>query len=102
MDLDEFREELGEPLFERLVDEGFDSARKVIEAKTDVLLQIEGLTEQKVNEIKSMMMHELEEADVEEEGEETEEGIDVKGKEVEGNTVDAADENEGSQKESEE
>ena len=70
MDLDEFREELGEPLFERLVDEGFDTARKVIDATSESLLQIEGLTEEKVGQIKSMMMRELEEADVEEEEEE--------------------------------
>ncbi len=70
MDLDEFREELGEPLFERLVDEGFDTARKVIEATSESLLQIEGLTEEKIGQIKSMMMRELEEADVEEEEEE--------------------------------
>ncbi len=70
MDLDEFREELGEPLFERLVDEGFDTARKVIEAPAEKLLEIEGLTEEKVGEIKAMMARELEEADIEEEEEE--------------------------------
>ncbi len=69
MDLDEFREELGEPLLERLVDEGFDSARKVIEAPTQKLLEIEGLTEERVGEIKAMMARELEEADVEEDDE---------------------------------
>ncbi len=69
MDLDEFREELGEPLFERLVDEGFDTARKVIEAPSEKLLEIEGLTEEKVGEIKAMMAREFEEADIEEEEE---------------------------------
>ncbi|HUN65469.1 MAG TPA: transcription termination factor NusA [Bacteroidota bacterium] len=73
MDLDEFREELGEPLFERLVDEGYDTARKVIDAPASRLLEIEGLTELKVDEIKSMMMRELEEADVEEENDDEEE-----------------------------
>ncbi len=70
MDLGEFREELGEPLYERLVDEGFDSARKVIEASVDDLLGIEGLTAEKVESIKNMMQRELEEADIEEEDEE--------------------------------
>jgi len=70
MDLGEFREELGEPLYERLVDEGYDTARKVIDAGAADLMEIEGLTEDKVQTIKSMMQRELEEADIEEESEE--------------------------------
>ncbi|TLY28991.1 MAG: transcription termination/antitermination protein NusA [Ignavibacteria bacterium] len=69
MDLDEFREELGEPLYERLVDEGYDTARKVIDAAVMDLLEIEGLTEEKIQSIKAMMQRELEEADIEEESE---------------------------------
>ena len=72
MDLGEFREELGEPLYERLVDEGYDTARKVIEASMEDLLGIEGLTAEKVESIKNMMQRELEEADIEEEAEEEE------------------------------
>src|SRR6266852_409924 len=53
MDLGEFREELGEPLYERLVDEGYDTARKVIDATAGELMEIEGLTEEKVQSIKS-------------------------------------------------
>ncbi len=68
MDLSEFREELGEPLLERLIEEGYTSARNVLEAPAGDLLQIEGLTEDKVNEMKSMMEKELEEADIEEDG----------------------------------
>ncbi len=68
MDLSEFREELGEPLLERLIEEGYTSARNVLEAPAEDLLQIEGLTEDKVNEMKSMMEKELEEADIEEDG----------------------------------
>jgi transcription antitermination factor NusA-like protein len=67
MDLGEFREELGEPLYERLVDEGYDTARKVIDASAGDLMEIEGLTEEKVQSIKAMMQRELEEADIEEE-----------------------------------
>lgn len=73
MDLDEFREELGEPLYERLMDEGYETARKVIDADTEDLLLIEGLTEEKVKSIKEMMQRELEEAEVDEETEEVEE-----------------------------
>jgi N utilization substance protein A len=67
MDLDEFLQELGEPLYERLMDEGFKTARSVIDANVDDLLEIEGLTEEKVRSIKDMMKRELEEAEVEEE-----------------------------------
>lgn len=66
MDLGEFREELGEPLYERLIDEGFETARKVIDADIDDLLDIEGLDEEKIRSIKEMMQRELEEAEIEE------------------------------------
>ena len=67
MDLAEFREELTEPLYERLVDEGFTTARSVIEANIDSLLEIEGLTEDRIRSIKEMMNRELEEAEIDEE-----------------------------------
>jgi len=67
MDLEEFREELGEPLYERLMDEGYETARSVIEANIDDLLEIEGLSEEKIKSIKEMMKRELEEAEIEEE-----------------------------------
>ncbi|MBI3765874.1 MAG: transcription termination/antitermination protein NusA [Ignavibacteriales bacterium] len=72
MDLEEFREELGEPLLERLIDEGYETARKVIEAPLDDLLEIEGLTEEKVKSIREMMKRELADAEVEEDEEEEE------------------------------
>ncbi len=70
MDLGEFREELGEPLYERLVDEGYTSARNVIDADLDGLLEIEGLTEDRIKSIKEMMKRELEEAEIEDEEDE--------------------------------
>jgi N utilization substance protein A len=66
MDLSEFRDELGEPLLERLIEEGYTTARNVLEAPAEDLLEIEGLSEDKINEMKSMMEKELEEADIEE------------------------------------
>ncbi len=72
MDLEEFREELGEPLYERLIDEGYETARKVLEADLEDLLEIEGLTEDKIRSIKDMMQRELEEAEVEEDAAERE------------------------------
>ena len=67
MDLSEFREELGEPLLERLIEEGYTTVRNVLEAPAEDLLQIEGLSEEKVVEMKAMMEKEIEEADVEDE-----------------------------------
>lgn len=66
MDLNEFRDELGIPLYERLIEEGFDSARNVIDADINELLKIEGLTDEKIKTVKDMMRRELEEAEVEE------------------------------------
>ncbi len=67
MDLDEFREELGEPLYERLIDEGFKSARDILEAETEELLVVDGLDKEKVKSIKEMVQRGLDEADVEDE-----------------------------------
>lgn len=81
MDLEEFREELGEPLYERLLDEGYKTARDVIEAKEVDLLLIDGLNQEKIASLKSMMNRELEEADIEEEEDEKEEEKEEKEKE---------------------
>ncbi|HZY09837.1 MAG TPA: transcription termination factor NusA, partial [Bacteroidota bacterium] len=77
MDLNEFRDELGIPLYERLIEEGYDTARNVIEAEATELLKIEGLTEDKITSIKNMMQRELEEAEVEEDSEASDEGGEV-------------------------
>jgi N utilization substance protein A len=69
MDLGEFREELGEPLYERLIDEGYKTARDVIEAETEDLLGIDGLDKEKIMSIIDMMKRELEEADIEDDEE---------------------------------
>jgi N utilization substance protein A len=70
MDLNEFREELGEAMYERLIDEGFETARDIIDANEEDLLLVDGMTLEKTKELKEMMARELEEADVEEEDEE--------------------------------
>ncbi len=75
MDLEEFREELGEPLYERLLDEGYETARDVIEANEEDLLLIDGLSQEKIASMKSMMKLELEEADIEDEEESDEEEV---------------------------
>ena len=72
MDLDEFREELGEPLYERLVDEGYTTARAVLEADLDDLLEIDGLSEDRIKSLREMMQREFEEAEVDEDAGEKE------------------------------
>ncbi len=72
IDLIEFREELGDDLYIKLVEAGYESANDVIKADTPDLLAIPGLDELRVREIREMMKRDLEEAEVEEEEEEEE------------------------------
>jgi N utilization substance protein A len=74
IELVDFKEELGEELYLKLIEKGLETATDVINAKLDTLLEIEGLTEEKVKELREMMQRGLEEAEVEEEEEEEEEG----------------------------
>jgi N utilization substance protein A len=69
MDLSEFVEELGEDLYHKLFDEGYETARAIIDAKDQELVDYIGLEPEKVRDLKEMMKRELEEAEVEESGE---------------------------------
>lgn len=78
IDLADFKEELGEDLYQKLIEKGLETATDVINAKLDTLLEIEGITQDKVKELREMMQRGLEEAEVEEDEEEEEaEGEDV-------------------------
>jgi N utilization substance protein A len=68
MELSEFIEELGEDLYHKLFDEGYETARAIIDAKEDELIAYVGLDPEKIRELKEMMKRELEEAEVEEGG----------------------------------
>ncbi len=70
IDLIQFREELSDQMYERLIDEGFETARDVIEANDEDLLLVEGLDIQKVRAMKEMMKQELAEAELDEDDEE--------------------------------
>lgn len=74
IELVDFKEELGEELYLKLIEKGLETAKDVITAKLDTLLEIEGLTEDKIKEIRTMMQRDLDEAEVEDEDEEEEEG----------------------------
>lgn len=72
IELIDFREELGEELYMKLINAKLDTAKEVIEADDELLLGIEGLTKEKIDEIREMMRRDLEEAEVEEDEEEEE------------------------------
>jgi transcription termination/antitermination protein NusA len=72
IELVDFKEDLGEELYLRLIDAGLETAKDVINAKLDTLLAIEGLDEERIAQIREMMRKDLEEAEVEDEGEEEE------------------------------
>lgn len=81
IELVDFKEELGEELYLKMIGAGLETAKDVINAKLDTLLAIEGLTEEKIVEIREMMKRDLEEAEVEDE-EEEEEGDEEEEEEV--------------------
>jgi N utilization substance protein A len=72
IELIDFKEELGEELYMKLINAKLDTANEVIEADDETLLAIEGLTKEKIDEIREMMRRDLEEAEVEDEEEEDE------------------------------
>ena len=69
IELIDFKPELGEELYLKLINAGLETAKDVINAKLDTLLAIEGLSEEKIRELREMMKRDLEEAEVEEEEE---------------------------------
>ena len=70
MDLSEFREELGDVLFHKFFDENYETVRDVIEAPREELIATLGIEPEKIDEIVSMLKKGLEEAEIEEEGDE--------------------------------
>jgi transcription termination/antitermination protein NusA len=73
IELQQFRAELGEAIYERLIDEELTTAREVLEAGLEKLTSIDGIGEERAKEILEMMKVGMEEAEVEEEAEEAEE-----------------------------
>ena len=67
IELIDFKPDLGEELYLKLINAGLETAKDVITAKLDTLLAIEGLTEEKIHELREMMKRDLEEAEVDDE-----------------------------------
>ncbi|MDH4070629.1 MAG: transcription termination factor NusA [Ignavibacteria bacterium] len=64
IELIDFKDDLGEELYLKLIAAGFDTAKEVINAPMEKLAEVEGLDEARVHEIWEMMQRDLEEAEV--------------------------------------
>jgi N utilization substance protein A len=73
IELVDFKAELGEELYLKLIDAGFETAKDILNGKLDALLAVEGLDEEKIRSLRDMMAKDLAEAEVEDEEEEEEE-----------------------------
>jgi transcription termination/antitermination protein NusA len=76
IELVDFKDELGEELYLKLIDLGLETAKDVINATMDTLLSVEGLTEEKIRDLREKMRQDLEEAEVADDDEEEEEEAD--------------------------
>ncbi|MGC8897266.1 MAG: transcription termination factor NusA [Bacteroidota bacterium] len=74
IELVEFKEELGEELYMKLIEAGYDTAQEFLSANKEDLLKIEGLTEDRLEELFAMMKEDLEGGEEESEEEVSEEG----------------------------
>ncbi len=67
MDLSEFREELGDVLFHKFFDEGYETVRDVVISSKEEIIAAIGIEPEKLDEIVAMLRKGLEEAEVEDE-----------------------------------
>ncbi|MCI0707738.1 MAG: transcription termination factor NusA [Ignavibacteriae bacterium] len=67
MDLSEFREELGDVLFHKFFDDGYETARDIIDAPREEVIAAIGIEPEKFDEVLAMVKEGLEEAEVEDE-----------------------------------
>ncbi len=66
MDLSEFHEELGDVLFHKFFDEGYETVRDVIDTSAEELVGTLGIEREKIDEIVQLLKKGLEEAEIEE------------------------------------
>jgi N utilization substance protein A len=66
MDLSEFREELGDVLFHKFFDEGYETVKDVIDTSAEELVGTLGIEREKIDEILQLLKKGLEEAEIEE------------------------------------
>ncbi len=70
IDLEEFKEELGEELYNKFAEAGYSTAKEVIDADMEDLIQEIGAEEEKLKEIVALIKKEYEEAEVDEDEDE--------------------------------
>jgi N utilization substance protein A len=70
IELIEFRDEIGKEIYDKFIENGYDTAQQVMEADVDDLVGELGLEEEKVKEIVALIKKEFEEAEVDEDDDE--------------------------------
>jgi len=65
MDLSEFREELGDVMFHKFFDEGYESVHDVIDTSIEELVNTLGIEKEKIEEIVGLLKRGLEDAEIE-------------------------------------
>ncbi|TAL70043.1 MAG: transcription termination factor NusA [Bacteroidetes bacterium] len=66
IDLSEFEEEIGSELYQRLIDNGIETARGFLETEPEELLKIKGMTKKVLLEIRSILLGEFDEPETDE------------------------------------
>ncbi len=69
IDLEEFKEELGEEIYTKFFDAGYETAKSVIDAEIEELVEETGVDAEKLQEIVALIKKEYEEAEVDEDEE---------------------------------
>lgn len=73
IDLEEFKEELGEELYNKFLEAGYETAKEVIDADIAELVEEIGIEEEKLDELVALIKKEYEEAEVDEDENDSEE-----------------------------
>ncbi len=66
IELIEFREEIGKEIYDKFIENGYDTAQQVMEADVEDLVEELGIEEEKIKEIVALIKKEFEEAEVDE------------------------------------
>jgi N utilization substance protein A len=72
IDLDEFKEELGEDIYQKFLEAGYETAKEVIDTDISTLVEELGIEEEKLAQLVELIKKEYEEAEVDEDEEEEE------------------------------
>jgi N utilization substance protein A len=82
IELIEFRDEIGKEIYDKFIENGYDTAQQVIDADIEDLVDELKLDEEKIKEIVALVKKEFEEAEVDDEDGDEEEGKETVAKEA--------------------